>query len=40
MTAYPYATHLDVKFGALEKIELDPLKEALEAQVLERFTSQ
>ena len=25
MTAYPYATHLDVKFGALEKIALDPL---------------
>jgi mannose-6-phosphate isomerase-like protein (cupin superfamily) len=27
--AYPYATHLDVKFGGLEKIELDPLVEAV-----------
>lgn len=24
-TAYPYATHLNVRFPALEKIELDPL---------------
>jgi len=24
-SAYPYATHLNVLFGALEKIELDPL---------------
>jgi Fe-S cluster assembly protein SufD len=30
-----YAFAADV----LEKIELEPLKEALEAQVLERFTS-
>ena len=30
--AYPYATHLDVKFGGLEKIELDPLVEAVRDQ--------
>ncbi|HEX6052231.1 MAG TPA: cupin domain-containing protein [Gemmatimonadaceae bacterium] len=27
--AYPYATHLDVRFPALEKIELDPLVTAV-----------
>ena len=27
--AFPYATHLDVKFRALEKIALDPLVEAV-----------
>ena len=32
MTAYPYATHLYVKFGALEKIELDPLVAAVRDQ--------
>jgi len=30
--AFPYATHLDVKFGGLEKIELDPLVEAVRDQ--------
>ena len=25
--AFPYATHLDVLFGPLERIELDPLVE-------------
>src|SRR6476620_12590447 len=30
--AYPYATHLDVKFRGLEKIELDPLVEAVQDQ--------
>ena len=30
--AFPYATHLDVKFRALEKIELDPLVEAVRDQ--------
>ena len=29
---FPYATHLDVKFGGLEKIELDPLVEAVRDQ--------
>jgi len=28
-SAYPYATHLNVLFGALEKIELDPLVSAV-----------
>ena len=30
--AFPYATHLDVKFGGLEKIELDPLVDAVRDQ--------
>ena len=30
--AFPYATHLDVKFRALEKVELDPLVEAVRDQ--------
>ena len=30
--AYPYATHLNVLFGALEKIELDPLVSAVRDQ--------
>ena len=30
--AFPYATHLDVRFCALEKIELDPLVEAVRDQ--------
>jgi mannose-6-phosphate isomerase-like protein (cupin superfamily) len=29
---YPYATHLNVLFGALEKIELDPLVSAVRDQ--------
>ena len=29
---YPYATHLDVRFPALEKIELDPLVAAVRDQ--------
>jgi len=31
-SAYPYATHLNVLFGALEKIELDPLVSAVRDQ--------
>ena len=31
-SAYPYATHLNVVFGALEKIELDPLVSAVRDQ--------
>ncbi len=31
-SAYPYATHLNVRFGALEKIELDPLVSAVRDQ--------
>lgn len=31
-TAFPYATHLDVLFGPLEKIELDPLVGAVRDQ--------
>ena len=30
--AYPYATHLDVMFGPLEKIELDPIVAAVTDQ--------
>ena len=30
--AYPYATHLDVMFGALEKIALDPVVDAVRDQ--------
>jgi mannose-6-phosphate isomerase-like protein (cupin superfamily) len=30
--SYPYATHLNVVFGALEKIELDPLVSAVRDQ--------
>ena len=30
--AYPYATHLNVLFGALEKIDLDPLVSAVRDQ--------
>ena len=30
--SYPYATHLNVVFGALEKIELDPLISAVRDQ--------
>jgi len=29
---FPYATHLDVKFGALEKLALDPLVPAVRDQ--------
>jgi mannose-6-phosphate isomerase-like protein (cupin superfamily) len=32
MPDYPYATHLDVKFGPLEHIALDPLVEAVRDQ--------
>jgi mannose-6-phosphate isomerase-like protein (cupin superfamily) len=31
-SAYPYATHLNVLFGALEKVELDPLVSAVRDQ--------
>ena len=31
-SAYPYATHLNVLFGPLEKIELDPLVDAVRDQ--------
>jgi len=31
-TAYPYATHLDVRYPALEKISLDPLVSAVRDQ--------
>jgi mannose-6-phosphate isomerase-like protein (cupin superfamily) len=31
-SAFPYATHLDVLFPALEKIELDPLVDAVTDQ--------
>lgn len=31
-STFPYATHLDVKFPALEKIELDPLVAAVRDQ--------
>jgi len=31
-SAYPYATHVNVLFGALEKIELDPLVSAVRDQ--------
>ena len=31
-SAYPYATHLNVLFGPLEKIELDPLVRAVRDQ--------
>jgi len=31
-SAYPYATHLNVLFGALEKIELDPLVSGVQDQ--------
>ena len=31
-SAYPYATHLNVLFGALDKIELDPLVSAVRDQ--------
>jgi len=30
--AFPYATHLDVKFGGLQKIALDPLVKAVRDQ--------
>ena len=32
MTDFPYATHLDLKFGGLEKISLDPLVAAVRDQ--------
>ena len=32
LSPYPYATHLNVLFGALEKIELDPLVSAVRDQ--------
>lgn len=31
-SAYPYATHVNVLFGALEKVELDPLVSAVRDQ--------
>jgi len=31
-TAFPYATHLNVRFPALEKIDLDPLVSAVQDQ--------